>query len=622
MAEPGIELNQTLHTSQDNQTNIATHNGNVHTSHSEDYDWVSWKLKLPCFVAMILVEIAIITTLIVTLILSERNNGIATVNTSDSLNISNNIFSATIRNPSSAYSLLWTSLPSFILSVFQLFWGIIVVEFGVRQPFVTLFQGGGSARKTILLDYHFDGDIWKAWRILKNKHWSFLFATILNLVLMVIIVPLSSHVYQLRSTFFTSMVSLTFSHSFDDNINGTPDLIGPFSLASAINTYGSTPPPWMDSLYAYPPFSGSLIPSNGSIKVNTTAYSALLDCQIMGPDDYTSIISGNSTFLNINDRGCTSRQEAIPGQPSQILCTVYHEPGCTQDAQYSRIGLLAGAFTPALINFTVVSCIPTYWTSDGIIDVSLRLNAEPLVSSYQNTTEWIPSRPFYSTSFEDNLAQYNVIDPILHLQANQFGSITYQYANTKNPNKPLDSATLMRGMEDLFASIHAAYALTDLFIPAQSKLIPGTLSQSISRVFVVPITAIILIILMVLIMISNVQLYSKTKLDKTMLSEEPIGLLAAASLTSDPGSHNNTNIEGNSDSITDFVRKFRQDNPGAKTIREKVLKEYDVDNSFCSYDSSTGVIRVESLVRRRNLHPEVVKQRKRWFSRGYHSVQT
>ena len=327
--------------------------------------WVSWKLKLPCFIVMLFAELVIITTLIVTFILSERNNGIATVNNSKSVDISTSFLTATIKSPSSVYSLLWTSLPSLIMSSFGLLWGIFVIEFGVRQPFVTLFKGG-SARKTILLDYRFDGDIWGIMdrTIWSNKHWAFSIATILTFSMPIIIVPLSSQVYQSRSTKLISKTSLVYSHSFNDSTTDSPDLLGPFAVASAINTYGSIPPPWMDLLYAYPPFSSSSLPSNGSIMVNTTAYSALLDCQIMNLDDYTSNTSENMTTVKVNDRGCSTSQEIILVQSSGIYSSVYPVDGCTEDAQFSRLGLIAGVINPNLVITAVVSCIPSYWTSN------------------------------------------------------------------------------------------------------------------------------------------------------------------------------------------------------------------------------------------------------------------
>jgi hypothetical protein len=605
MEEPTEQQSHPSQSPQGGQSVINSSNeSSLSGTETNNRGWVSWKLKLPCFIVMLFAELVIITTLIVTFILSERNNGIATVNNSKSVDISTSFLTATIKTPSSVYSLLWTSLPSLIMSSFGLLWGIFVIEFGVRQPFVTLFKGG-SARKTILLDYRFDGDIWGIMdrTIWRNKHWAFSIATILTFSMPIILVPLSSQVYQSRSTKLTSKTSLVYSHSFNDSTTDSPDLLGPFAVASAINTYGSTSPPWMDHLYAYPPFSSSSLPSNGSIMVNTTAYSALLDCQIMGLDDYTSSTSENMTTVKVNDRGCTTSQEIIPVQSSGIYSSVYPVDGCTEDAQFSRLGLIAGVISPNLVISAVVSCIPSYWTSNGTLEVSLRANATPLVSSYQNTTEWNSFRPFYSNAFEHYLADYGFIDPTKSLDGNQFGSIVYQYSTIKGPNKPLDPATLMEGMENNFPSIHAAYASTNLFVPSQSTTIQGILSQSLNRIIVVPVTCIILILLMVFIMISNIQLFIKATRDKTMLSEEPIGLLSMTALALDHNNDDSIGTEGIS--VPNFITQFRQENPGVKDIRAKVLKEYDIDNSFCSYNSSTGAIRIEKLVRRPNTRSRV-----------------
>ena len=104
-------------------------------------------------------------------------------------------------------------------------------------------------------------------------------------------------------------------------------------------------------------------------------------------------------------------------------------------------------------------------------------------------------------------------------------------------------------------------------------------------------------------MISNIQLFIKATREKTMLSEEPIGLLSMTALAFDHNNDDSIRTEGIS--VPNFITQFRQENPGVKDIRAKVLEEYDIDNSFCSYDSSTRAIRIENLVRRSNTRSRV-----------------
>src|ERR1700761_7247876 len=86
------------------------------------HGWLPWTLKPRFFIFMLSLEVGIICTLIITLIISERNNGLVTVNTPKSLDISNSFINNVLQAPSSAYSLLWTFVPSSLMSLYGIFW--------------------------------------------------------------------------------------------------------------------------------------------------------------------------------------------------------------------------------------------------------------------------------------------------------------------------------------------------------------------------------------------------------------------------------------------------------------------------------------------------------------------
>jgi hypothetical protein len=545
------------------------------------------------------IEVLIIAALIVTLILSKENNGFATIPGTVPLGVNNSFVQVSIKTPSTAYGLLWTTLPAFIMSCYGALWQMLVEVSGVRYPFVALLKDGGrSARKTILLDYRFDGGFWGLCKMRRNKHWAFLLATLLQLALTLVITPLSSHVYESKSTTSTSSVPVDFPTTYNaDAVDSLSNLIGPLAIASAITTYGSTPPPWMDLLYAYPPFTANF-PANGTVSVQTTAYSASLDCRVLGPSDYSSKAQNNNvTSITLSDRGCTATPLIQPSEDAIIYSTVWTEQSCSANAGSARLGLLAASVGQQLSELSVISCVPYYWTSNGTLEVSLRTNSTPLVSSYENKTPWTSSRPAYADAFENELSLYAVVDPTKELSTNQFGTLIYQYSLAKNPNNPLDSTTLMNGTQNLFASIHAALAVNKLFVPGASIKGTGNLSQSVMKLYTIPTTCIILIAAIVLHTISNIWLFAKARQNASILTEEPTGLLSAAAMTYD--SRNIGALAPRGDGVQDFIEQFRAQYGGIEEIHEKALKDYEVNDSKCYYDRNLGVIRVN--LNRRNI---------------------
>ena len=483
---------------------------------------------------------------------------------------------------------------------------------GTRQPFVTLWKGGRSARKTILLDYQVNGGIWAVlnWSMGRNRHWAIMFSTALTFTMSIAIVPLSSHIYQLKSTAFTSSIPLTYSTSFNQNgLNSTLNLFAAFGIASAITSYGSSPPSWMDALNAYPQFSTSTLPSNGSISVNTTAYSALLDCRILGPTDYTTSTPNNGTTLQITDRGCTITQIINAPYYASVYSMAWTEEACNSAS--GRLGLLVvtleNGSSVDLKDFTVISCIPEYWTSNGSLTVSLRPGNSPLVSSYQNNTQLVGISDFYTKEFEAQLSEYSVVDPQteMEISSNELGRLVYLYAMQKTPGSPLDSQTLLNGMELIFPAIFAALATTQLFVPATSTTETATLSQAVNRIVVVPATCIIVIAIMFLILVSNIWLFVNARHDDSMLQEKPVGLLSSAVIAHDYCQDSSTAATDDitaEQSLDRFVQTFHGDNRSVTKIRKEVSDAYDIDKSVCYYDKDLGIIRVKGLNRLKSPH--------------------
>lgn len=92
--------------------------------------WVSWKLAHSAILLFSLLEIGLIVSLEVVLRLSRKNDGFVTVNLPDSQSISENPF----RQSHWTQKYLWTTLPTFIITLYKICWSTILLN----SPFVSL----------------------------------------------------------------------------------------------------------------------------------------------------------------------------------------------------------------------------------------------------------------------------------------------------------------------------------------------------------------------------------------------------------------------------------------------------------------------------------------------------
>jgi hypothetical protein len=81
--------------------------------------------------------------------------------------INSSIFDIYIFDP----GLLWTSLPSLIITLYNLSWGTIVTAVIDRQPFIELaVKKKVVATRSIALGYRTEPPIWNCIVALKNRH--------------------------------------------------------------------------------------------------------------------------------------------------------------------------------------------------------------------------------------------------------------------------------------------------------------------------------------------------------------------------------------------------------------------------------------------------------------------
>jgi hypothetical protein len=253
-------------------------------------EWQSWKLSWWFNITVLLTEIGFIVTIIVLDWLSARNGGIVTVPNIESS--SSTLSLLVIPNIRQYHGLLWTSLPSFIFTLYSLIWATVVAASYERQPFIEL-QRGGNVRCTIMLDYRAYPGFYNWVLAFMHNHMHIGCAMLLNLIVSVAVVPLSAHLFVASASTHQSSVSLSFVTQYNDSLITARTNLQPFTdIATAVHVYGSIPPAWMTTEYAFAPFSTtttntSSSGSSANLSATTDAYSAYLDCQALDSKSYT-----------------------------------------------------------------------------------------------------------------------------------------------------------------------------------------------------------------------------------------------------------------------------------------------------------------------------------------------
>ncbi|KAK3368815.1 hypothetical protein B0T24DRAFT_680890 [Lasiosphaeria ovina] len=289
--------------------------------------------------ANIALQLAILSGIVALWIVSSKRNGIVAVpDTPSSLFDSSGVSMSTARLWT--YALLWTFLPTFILSRYRDCFGGVLDELKSSQPTMELCSPSGAwdptchapgcgkehrwegkwelytplrflpvivkyhhrmirkrrqratPQQTILLDYGSLGyslPIYNAWRALRNRHFLVAACMLVKSALSVAS-ALASSILAVATVVTSVSVTLhADSYVFDSwdlssTYSNTTSLRPAFDLVSATVVNGASPLAWMTPSHSFRPFYGDFSPETlSSVTALTTAYSATLDCDILDP---------------------------------------------------------------------------------------------------------------------------------------------------------------------------------------------------------------------------------------------------------------------------------------------------------------------------------------------------
>jgi hypothetical protein len=329
----------------------------------------------------------IVVVIIYLAVLSQRDNGFMTVHDGP---VSDSLFEKYVLDT----ALLWTSLPSLIITLYNLFWGIIATAAIDRQPFVDLMiKKEVIAARSIALDYRTKPPIWNCIVALNNRHFlvSSLMATGLFMSLMA---AAAAHLFVMKPIVNTEATEHAVITAFNSSaLTAATDLRPTLDLVTATRIYGASPPPWSDGEYAFPAISLPPSSDNLNFTASINAQAAYLVCTRLDNSRYSTTLKAATVpgFTKLvvtgNDRGCSiSTSVAVQAKTENYLQTFF-ELGCESDVGSQRFGLVSGTYSassPTLLqDFSIISCIPQYWTIPGRLElIKPSTKRVPFVSSF------------------------------------------------------------------------------------------------------------------------------------------------------------------------------------------------------------------------------------------------
>ena len=449
--------------------------------------------------------------------------------------------------------LLWTTLPGFIFTIYGLLVREIMKALGTRQPFVELWnQGlGAPAEKSVLLDYN-AYPWYQAWPLaIKNKH-HLVAAGIKIALTMHVAGPLAAHLFTpvIVSRDFPQTVQQESSFN-SSAFFASSDIAPVLDTVASTQIYGGELPPWTTSTYSLLNFTepkvfpGTIGLSNFSIA--TTAYSADVDCVILPSSQFELTHQGQGWVFEGLDRGCVVQEPDIFSGPAvangqtwfKYYLQTFANVSCPTDAGWTRLVAVAAAnfndSTNVLTNITAVSCMTSYYTSPGILNVTLdpTQSAAPRIQSFtpQNKT-LIDPRPTFAVNFEQVIHQPSIVDDTITLSATEFGSLISSYAQKQSPQGFLNGSILANAIGNIFPATFSVMSTTYLVQESNPISILGTVHVASTRLIVVQQVAyvIISVLAIVIAMLFLTYIIIHIRKQESILYEKPIGLWGSAAI--------------------------------------------------------------------------------------------
>jgi hypothetical protein len=504
-------------------------------------EWRSWKIKPVYTIVMTLFGILILAVILYLTILSQRDNGFMTVH---DRHISGSLVDRYVLDT----GLLWTSLPSLIMTLYNLFWGIIAAAAIDRQPFIDLMiKKEVTAARSIALDYRTKPPIWNCIVALNNRHFlvSGLMATGLFMSLMA---AAAAHLFVMKSIVSTESTEYPVITAFNSSaLTAATDLRPALDLVVATRIYGASPPSWSDGEYAFPTISLPASSNNLNFTASIDAQAAYLACTRLDNSRYSTTLEDatepgfTKLVMTGNDRGCSIGASVMIQSQTENYLHTFFELSCESDVGNQRFRMVAGTYSassPTLLqNFSIISCIPQYWKIPGHLEL-FKSSAEhvPVVNAFVRNTTGAMELGFggigMSALFVGGLDIVLALDATSTTSTTEFGRILFREAQ-KRSTSPMDADVLQDAMSEVFTTTFSMLASTVLFTPTQNGLdltVKVDTAGTSQRLFVyLPIAGLVCAVITLSVLCTvAVMLYTSTH--ASILREEPSGLFSYADM--------------------------------------------------------------------------------------------
>ncbi|KAH7166566.1 hypothetical protein EDB81DRAFT_919062 [Dactylonectria macrodidyma] len=540
-------------------------------SSSQEYGWLSGCLRWPSLLTFFVLDIALLTTILSLTVVSSTNNGFVTI---ASHNITSSGSSGSELNGIGSFwdlGFLWTSLPSFVLSLFGAYWAWIAGSIADRQPYVELRnEGGTEARKSILLDYRVTASIWRWWGAFRKSHYTVGATTLLSVFLTYAVAPFAARLFVAEVVMGSDTVSISFNQTYNtQGLNATLDWRPVLDSVAATLMYQGTEIPWTDDEHAFRPFTSSSDLVSGSIiAADTTAYSAYLNCEVV--DDYTITSSDSMVHVSGSDRGCSFKQSFRVDSSQDIYFKTTSEFGCSARAYYSRLVITAATYSSSkphdLDKLSVISCVTGYRQVNGTLKVSPSSGGPPTVLSFEETGQRDTERPVLWRVFENGILGPFSVNPNAAWSSTDLGNLMIYYAKSSQPANFLEPDVLLKAIPIVFTAVYRSAVVVHGFESlSEPDTATGTAFSPTTRLFVVPWVSYIILTFLTITLCSVVFLFFWLWGCPSILTEEPQGLLSMAAIV-------------NKSELLRLVSEVRQGSESVDKIRESCKSRPDVQH--------------------------------------------
>jgi hypothetical protein len=536
----------------------------------ERAQWRSIVLR-PGIVSLLLAaEVGLIGTIIALWVLSDKRTGFVNVGFHGSGSAIFSVQGALDRGQ----PLLWTSLPVIVLTLYRLFREAVVGALVVETPFIELLKSSSvlrtKIRKSIYLDYRTSLGIIAWYKALKNGHTFLGLCMLFSFVVSLALVPLAGGLFAEREELSATDATFSLLSTLDRTTDTTLVDYGRFfDIVSASWVFNASYPSGTEGHFPLPRIASVQGRKNYTISLPVTTSQLSLDCQVISDANTTT----KKKTENLKDQAFSAidRDCLISGDIGMASNEeVYHlnalsQQDCPEVAGRTRMVLFGVPVDSSgeIQDSTLISCIPSYWTVNGTVDVvrttgfNGRLTETPSFSESSRSIEELPD--IKRQQFEEGIARVqsinvgskvNTPDRLAELVARYIDSHGLEFADDN----------LIRAASTVYPAVYTMLCL-DKFYPLLTQPIQqeGVLHIPENRLRVVEPVATAMLVFLAILIVESIYLIIYLHKHPSILAEEPIGLIGAANLLHDSN-------------ISRLVAKFH-DEPGFDGRLRRPLKQ-------------------------------------------------